>query len=168
MNSSAPAIVAAWTISSRLASGLVAAMFSRTVPRNRKHCCITTPTWLRKCGRSSSRISWPSIRTEPSCIGYMPRISRVNVTAVRHGLCSCRPLHCEVGALRSAPVRLARRISVEGGNGLPRSGFRRGGSSQQLGDGAALHEVGPDQPGEGERAFDNAVGFVSQAQQYEG
>jgi hypothetical protein len=35
MNSSAPAIVAAWTISSRLASGLVAPMFSR-IGRSRR------------------------------------------------------------------------------------------------------------------------------------
>jgi len=51
---------------------------------------------------------------------------------------------------------------------LPRFGAWRGGSSQQFADRATLHEVGPDQPGEGERAFDDAVGFVRQAQQHEG
>jgi hypothetical protein len=81
---------------------------------------------------------------------------------------SCRLLHCEAGAVRSTVMRLSGRVGVEGETGLSRFWAWRGRSSQEFADGAALHEVGPDQPGEGERADDEAVGFVSQAQQHEG
>src|SRR5271165_2855398 len=39
---------------------------------------------------------------------------------------------------------------------------------EKLAERAALHQVGFDQPGEGERALDDLVGVVSQAQQQEG
>ena len=81
---------------------------------------------------------------------------------------SCRPLHGEAGAQGSALVRLAGGVSVEGETGLARFGSWRGGSSHPLVEGATLHEIGPDQPGEGERAFDDAVGVMRQAQQQEG
>ena len=77
------------------------------------------------------------------------------------------PLQDEASALGPAGVRLAGRVGVEDQIGLTRFKLGRG-SSHQLANGATLHEVGLDQAGEDERAFDAAVGFVSQAQQHEG
>ena len=48
MNSSAPASRAAVTISSKLASGLAAAIVSRIEPRNKKFSCSTTPRLERR------------------------------------------------------------------------------------------------------------------------
>ena len=112
---------------------------------------------------------WPPLLTCRPSIAPNRVDGRDKRTAVRHSLCfSCRLLHDEASPLGSALVRLSGRAGVEDEIGLARFKSGRRGPSQQLADGAALHDIGPDQPGEGERAFDNAIGSVSQAQQYEG
>ncbi len=67
MNPSAPTAAAAARTSSSLASGRPKAMFSRTVPENRKPSWGTIPSWLRRHDAFRSRRSCPSTSTRPSC-----------------------------------------------------------------------------------------------------
>ncbi len=61
----APATRAARSTCSSVASGTAAAMFSRTVPRNRTLSCSTTATDRRTLSSVRSRRLWPSKRTAP-------------------------------------------------------------------------------------------------------
>ena len=66
MNSVAPTVAAADSISSRLASGRPKAMFSRTLPEKRKPSWGTMPSWPRRARWRTVRRSWPSTETVPA------------------------------------------------------------------------------------------------------
>ena len=66
MKSWAPACLAAWMTSSRLAPGLPYWMFSKTVPENRYTSCWTKPIWSRRDFKVTSWMFWPSMRMRPS------------------------------------------------------------------------------------------------------
>src|SRR6266851_8555503 len=111
----------------------------------------------------------------PSCAG-LTRASihlqetmdcRVKPTVVWHGPClSCRVLRGEVSANIAAPSRGAGCMWSEVKSGLLWLGGWR--SLEKFADRAPMHQVGADEPGEGERAFYDLVGVVSQPQQQEG
>ena len=65
MNSSAPTARAASRTCSSVASGRPNAMFSRTLPLNRKPSWGTIPIWERSECAVTSRRSWPSTSTAP-------------------------------------------------------------------------------------------------------
>jgi len=98
------------------------------------------------------------------------RDRRVKPTSVRHGLC----FSCDLGdrgggvggAMLTASPGGARGAGAEVEFGLPGLGQWRG--LEQLCDGAAEHQVGLDEPCEGERAGDDPGGLVGEAQQHEG
>ncbi len=79
MNSSAPASRAARITSSSVRPGRPAVMLSRTVPRNRKLSCKTTPKLRRRWIRLISRSSTPSILRKPLYSRLMPCSRRVTV-----------------------------------------------------------------------------------------
>ncbi|MPM71138.1 hypothetical protein SDC9_118101 [bioreactor metagenome] len=60
------ACFAALMTSSSVASGLPNVILSRIVPENNTDSCNTIPTCLRNISKSNSRISVPSIITDPS------------------------------------------------------------------------------------------------------
>src|SRR4030088_1937534 len=93
--------------------------------------------------------------------------ARHKATVVWHGPClSCRVLRGEVSANIAAPSRGAGCMWSEVKSGLLWLGGWR--SLEKFADRAPVHQVGADEPGEGERAFYDLVGVVSQPQQQEG
>src|SRR5215468_11073764 len=89
----------------------------------------------------------------------------VEPTTVRHGLClSRRPLLCDTHV--ATPLRRAGRVRPEIEPGLVC--LWRWWGFKKVGDRAAVHQVGSDEPGKGKRACNDFGGVVSQAQQQEG
>src|ERR1700686_2330208 len=97
----------------------------------------------------------------------MIRHARACPTDVWHGLCLswCLP-HGDVSTTIAAPLRRPGCIWSEVKSGLLWLGGWR--SLEKFADRAPVHQVGADEPGEGERAFYDLVGVVRQPQQQEG
>src|SRR5260370_31441029 len=93
--------------------------------------------------------------------------ARDKPTAVWHGVClSWRLPDGDVSTNIAAPWRGAGCMWSEVKSGL--SWLRGWRSLEKLGDRAPMHQVGLDEPGEGERACHDSIGVVSQPQQQEG
>src|SRR5262245_16602098 len=122
---------------------------------------MPAPTGISAAMRRAWPASIPIFARRMNC--------RAQPTSVRHGLCfSCRFLHWGTSTTCATTLSRSRggRPKIKYDLSWPR--LWKWWRLQELGDRPSVHEVCSDQPSEGERAFDNFVGVMGQAQQHKG